>query len=107
MENYLAEIQRVLVPGGRCFITYFILNEESESLIQSDRSQLNFIFPIDHGKVVQPTSPEVALAFYEMYVRELYKKSCISIIEPILYGSWCGRNSKVGYQDIIVGSKTP
>lgn len=103
VENYLNEIQRVLVPGGRCFITYFILNEESEGLIRSNRSRLKFVFPIDQGKAVQEKDPEEAVAFDELYVRELYQKSCLSIVEPIRYGSWCGRKTEVGYQDIIVG----
>jgi len=41
MENYLKEISRVLKPGGRCFITYFLLNNESEKLIKTGKSSQN------------------------------------------------------------------
>lgn len=103
MENYLNEIHRVLIPGGRCFITYFLLNEDSEALVRSDRSHLKFVFPIEHAKVLREENPEEAVAFDETYIRALYQKFHLSIVEPVRYGSWSGRNSEVGYQDIIVG----
>ena len=106
VQNYLKEIQRVLVPGGRCFITYFILNQESEDLIRSNRSDLKFVFPIDQGKSISVNKPEEAVAFNEPYIRELYQKSGLCIVEPIRYGSWCGRKTDVGYQDIIVGVRS-
>ncbi len=31
VEHYLDEIARVLKPGGRCFITYYLLNDERRS----------------------------------------------------------------------------
>ena len=105
VENYLNEIQRVLVQGGRCVITYFILNPESEALMQADKSSLKFVFPIDQGKSVQLTEPEAAVAFDEKYIRELYRKYGLTIINPIHYGSWSGRESDVGYQDLLVGIK--
>jgi SAM-dependent methyltransferase len=103
VESYLNEIHRVLIPGGRCFITYFLLNEDSEDLLRSDRSHLKFVFPIEHGKVLREECPEEAVAFDETYIRVLYQKSHLSIVEPVRYGSWSGRNTEVGYQDIIVG----
>lgn len=107
MENYLNEIRRVLIPGGRCFITYFILSPESEHLIQLNKSNLQFVFPINHGRSTREDMPEEAVAFNESYVRELYQKSGLHIIEPVHYGTWCGRKTNLGYyQDIIVGVKT-
>jgi len=103
VENYLNEIHRILTPGGRYFITHFILNEDVEALMRSNMSHLKFVFPIEHGKVLREESPEDAVAFDESYVRLLYRKSHLSIVEPIRYGSWCGRKTDVGYQDIIVG----
>ena len=105
LQNYLNNIQRVLVPGGRCFITYFILNQESDDSIRSNRSDLKFMFPIDQGKSTQLNNSEAAVAFNEPYIRELYQKSGLCIVEPIRYGSWCGRKTDFGYQDIIVGAK--
>lgn len=105
VENYLKEIQRVLVPGGRCFITYFILNEESVDSMRENKNSLQFVFPVDQGKSIQVNEPEVAMAFNEAYIRELYQKHGLEVVEPIRYGSWSGRKNDVGYQDIIVGIK--
>jgi len=103
--NYLNEIHRVLTVGGRCFITYFLLNQESEELIQSNKSTKKFAFPVDHGKSLKKHNLEAAVAFDESYIKELYQKSGLRIIEPIHYGSWCERKTDVGYQDVIIGVK--
>ena len=64
VENYLAEIHRVLAPGGRSFVTYFLIDEESKSLM----SESEFPFQaIDGGAwVTLPGSkePGVVLDIY-------------------------------------------
>jgi len=105
VQNYLNEIHRVLVKGGRCFITYFLLNPESEDLIRTNRNSIKFVFPVDKGKSMKEHDSEAGVAFNESYIRELYQISGLRIIEPVRYGSWCGRKTDVGYQDIIVGVK--
>ena len=42
IRNYLREIRRVLKPTGRCLITWFLLNQESEALIEAGKSSLDF-----------------------------------------------------------------
>jgi hypothetical protein len=49
--------------------------------------------------------PEAAVALNESYIRKLYLKWGLHIVEPIHYGSWCERKTDVGYQDIIIGTK--
>ncbi len=105
VENYLSEIYRVLAPNGRCFITYFLLNQESEELIQADRSTFNFIYPVEQGKSTNEMNPEIAVAFYETYIRSIYQKQGFVINKPIYYGTWCGRDNLKSYQDIICAIK--
>jgi SAM-dependent methyltransferase len=105
MQNYLCEIARVLNSGGRVFITYFLLNPESEQLIAADKSSLQFRFPVPHGRVVNERVPESAVSFEESHIRELLPRCGLTLVEPIRYGSWSGRHSTVGYQDIIVATK--
>lgn len=38
LENYLAEVSRVLRPGGTCLITFFLINEDSQQQIDSGKS---------------------------------------------------------------------
>lgn len=105
VENYVREIRRVLIPHGKSFITYFLLNEFSEAMIQSSRSHLIFSSPIHNGRTLRPESPKDAVAFHEAYIRATYARYSLAIVEPIRYGSWCGRSSNVGYQDIVVATK--
>lgn len=108
MENYLSEIARVLKPGGRCFITFFLLNSESIQLIEANLSSQNFQYNLElDGKVrtTNPDIPESAIALDEEIVRNLYQKYNLEIIEPIHYGMWCDRQQFLSYQDIIVAVK--
>ena len=41
VEHYLSEIARVLKPGGRCLISFFLLNEESLGLIARGKSTID------------------------------------------------------------------
>jgi hypothetical protein len=105
LENYLKEISRVLRKGGNCFITMFLLNDESQSLIQQGSSAQNFIYKLEGCVTTDPKNPEAALAFDETRVRELFAGSGLSIREPIHYGAWCGRKEHLSYQDIVIAKK--
>jgi ubiquinone/menaquinone biosynthesis C-methylase UbiE len=105
VEQYLREIRRVLAPGGRCWISYFLLNHEATRATESGIAKLHFSAPLDQGLSTNASSPEDAVAFQESFVRELYRQNQLRILEPIHYGSWSGRPTDVGYQDLIVAVK--
>lgn len=105
MEHYLSEIRRVLKAGGKCFITFFILNEESKSLICSGDSTLNFHYGIDGCLTIDKNDPELAVAYDEEFIKGLFEKNGLQITQPIHYGSWCKRDAFLSYQDIIVATK--
>lgn len=97
VAHYLAEVSRVLRVGGRCLISYFLLNDES----RTGASTLNFI---DTGAGYATTSPDIAetaIAFEQEFVESLYRKAGLTIVQ-CEYGSWCGRRSALSYQDLIV-----
>jgi SAM-dependent methyltransferase len=105
MENYLAEISRVLKPGGRCLITYFVLNAEAESYIKAGRGV--FQFPHRYGcyGVQDQSMPEGVVGYDEVFVRDLFEKYGLRIDSPIHYGNWCGRPDHVSGQDMVVATK--
>lgn len=105
MEHYLSEVSRVLKKGGKCFITYFLLNEESMQLVQAGQSTLDFKYNLEGCRTVDLNNPEDALAFNEDYVRQLFGDSALKILEPIHYGSWCKRKNFLSFQDIIIATK--
>jgi ubiquinone/menaquinone biosynthesis C-methylase UbiE len=106
MENYLAEISRVLQKNGTCFITFFLLNSDSQKSIDSQMSDFSFAFELEGCRVENLDIPENAVAFNEDKVRELYEKYYLKIEEPIRYGKWSRRNDFVSYQDIIIAKKS-
>ncbi len=105
MENYVSEISRLLKKGGRCFITFFLLNPDA---IRHMDKKLNTIeFPNDYGqyRLLDESTPEVAIAYKEQYIRKIFLKHGLTIKEPIHFGSWCGRRRYWDYQDLVIITK--
>ena len=105
VENYMGEISRVLKPGGKCLITFFLLNEESLRLVRSGKSSLNFKYPLNGCLTTDKDIPEEAIAYDEEVVRQFFNSTGLMIGQPIYYGSWCNRQVFVTYQDLIVAEK--
>jgi ubiquinone/menaquinone biosynthesis C-methylase UbiE len=119
MENYISEISRVLKPGGKSFITYFLLNDETRKLTTSKVSHFNFCYQIDERcYTVDPTIPEDAIAYDDTYILELLRKCDLNLSE-LHYGCWRVYRSSdqtlrqkylshrpENYQDIIIALKT-
>lgn len=105
MENYFREISRVLKKGGKCLITFFLLNEESVKLIKEGKSIQPFVYELDGFWTTMKNLPEAAIAYDEKYIKKLYEKNELSILEPIFYGSWSGRKNFTAPQDIIIAKK--
>lgn len=103
MENYLSEIARVLRPGGRCAISFFILNEESRRQVTAGQGAFNFRVKLDGCYAESAEKPEWAIAYDEGVVRGLYGRHGLTIKEPIQYGTW--PSSKEQVQDIVVAYK--
>ena len=102
IENYLGEIARVLKPGGRALITWFLWNEQSEA---SPQPFYDFAFPVDdQTRTTTPKNPEAALAFDETFVRKLYTQ-CGLNIDDIEFGTWAQPDSPYQLQDMIVAVK--
>lgn len=106
MENYLGQIGRVLDKGGRCLITFFLLNDESLQCIDAKKSDLDFRYDYGAYRVIDRATPEADVAYDESFILRLYEKVGLKIAYPIYYGSWCGRSRFSSYQDIVVASKT-
>ena len=91
MEHYIAEISRVLKTGHRCLITYFLLNDESIRLIDSGAIRKTFSHRAEHCRFEYEHEPEGAVAVEEDFVRHMYERHRLKIIEPLQYGTWCRR----------------
>ena len=105
VEKYLSEISRVLKKGGRCLITFFLLNEESLELIRAQKTSQNFEYECGPYRTITPDMPEDSIGYDEPYILNLYEKCSLKIKEPIRYGYWCERKDFLSYQDIIIATK--
>jgi SAM-dependent methyltransferase len=106
IERYMNEIARVLSPGGRCLVTFFLLNAESRQLISENRSTQRFSDTAQSYAVVDPAHPEDAVAFDENWTLAHMAHAGLNPRLPARYGSWCGRGPINSYQDIVIADRT-
>ncbi len=104
VKNYLSEIRRVLARGGRCLISYFLLNEESLRLVESGKSTLDFKYVMDKYRTISPQTPEDAIAIDEGWIKDTYRDLGLKVMR-LDYGSWCGRRDYLSYQDLTLAMK--
>jgi len=104
VNNYLDQINRVLKRDGKCFATFFLLNEH---IIHSIEKRDYFDFPYIYGnyRLLDKNVKEANIAYQEDYLySDLFPKNKLNV-ETIHYGWWSGissREESLNYQDIIV-----
>jgi SAM-dependent methyltransferase len=99
VDNYLAELGRVVRGGGRLFATYYLVDDHSRARLDESYPNLRF----DHGDYVtsEPGRPEAAVGLLENWVRRAHERHGLPI-EGIFGGRWCGRERATSYQDIVI-----
>jgi len=103
LRRYLAEIRRVLRPGGRSLCTCFLLNEEVHALITAGKSHQNLVHEIGDLWAVNREAPEQAVGFDEQLLAQWIANEGL-LVKGRYPGSWCGRGGTV-YQDTLVLQK--
>ncbi len=90
VERYVAEIARVLKPGGKCLCSYYLLNAESESAIAKGVSFYRFGFNSDAVgcRVENNDLPEAVVAHREQVILDLLAGSGLSV-SGVHHGKWC------------------
>ena len=104
-ENYIANIARVLKPGGTSFVTYFLLNERTRTSVAAE----DFRYLVDSTgscMAVSKVEFEKAVAFDEAFIRATYAKHGLAIEEPLRYGRWATPQGGPAFQDIVIARKT-
>ena len=115
VERYLAEIARVAKPGGRVVITWFLLNDESERMLEEQHAQRRnrasnaqesrLLHDLGVCRVADRARPEAVVAYKEPFVLDAYASNGLEIDHPIRYGSWIGREGTLLNQDVVVARK--
>lgn len=105
VENYLGEIQRVLKKGGKCFVTFFILNEDAKEFI-SKNNHFNFPFNKGHFSLMDEKVKGANVAFEESYLEDVFLQKKLKI-HAKHFGYWAGREKAISidFQDVIILEK--
>ncbi len=101
IDSYVREIERILVPGGACLATFFVMNEEALRYTTEGKSSQPFV-SWRNAYAVDRDCPERAVAYPPETIRLLCEQGCLKMEEPIRWGFWCGRQSGVSYQDLVI-----
>jgi SAM-dependent methyltransferase len=106
VDHYLGEIRRLLKPGGKCFSTFFLLDEEARRLIQEGRTKVKFRHtdPDEGWMALEKDDPERCIAFPIDSIIPLFAKHGLVIEQPLRLGGWCERASSYDFQDIIIST---
>ncbi len=101
MRHYVAEIGRVLKPGGRCFCTAFVISPEALAHLQ--RKESGRLFEPQPGGywTDNPGNPEAATAYSQDDLTQVFGESNLEVARLIPGGWW----SNPFAQDIIIARK--
>jgi SAM-dependent methyltransferase len=99
-HHYLREIARLLGPGGRVFITAFLLDEASRNAIEAGRADFAFSHEWQGCFVERPDIPEAAVAYDRTVLVGMIAAAGLTVDHSDA-GSWRGSEG-VTYQDILI-----
>lgn len=102
MKNYLAEIARVLKPGGRAAISYYLIDPERRAELARGESALSFQHRGDGYWAEMADLPEAAIAYDKDEVLALIDRHGLDIAASY-YGQW--PTTKLHSQDVLIVRK--
>jgi SAM-dependent methyltransferase len=107
VENYLDQISRVLKPGGTCFATFFIINEEAGTCMK-ESGLAWFETRLEHHYLLHARVKEANVAFDEDYLCHQMIGGRGFTLDQVHYGFWSGRQkTDLGnFQDICIFKKS-
>jgi SAM-dependent methyltransferase len=90
VEHYLAELRRVLRPGGRAVVTFALITNRDRPPYVHARKPLVALDDVSYTRRLD--RPERGLAYHEAAVRAAIGRSGLTIVE-IIDGAWHGWDS--------------
>ena len=106
IDNYIAEIARVMKLGGVCLATSFVLDAVSRENVAAGLTSPKFAYEFESQtcRVDNPHVPEAAIAYDERFLRDLYAKHGL-IVERIVHGEWGRKGLVPHWQDEVWSRK--
>jgi len=103
VTHYVEEIRRVLKPGGRVLVTFYLLDDEVRRLMQTGRSRQTHCIDVEPGvyAVANVNNPEGAVAYEKRYATDLWSTHGF-VVQGVYPGKWPGRLNSYSGQDIVI-----
>jgi hypothetical protein len=101
IAHYLLEAKRCLKPGGICYFTCFILDDDSRQKIAAGKSQFSFKNKIEDGWTERALEPDVAVAFETAVFLRMVAAAGLSVVK-FERGNWRGDASLADFQDAFI-----
>jgi SAM-dependent methyltransferase len=105
-ERYLAEVDRVLKPDGRCLATFFLVNDATRPLLDREGNPIRFPIAREGSWISTEEILEAAVALPEDSIRRWIQATEMRVVEPIRYGSWSSAYPEpFSFQDVVLFGK--
>jgi SAM-dependent methyltransferase len=101
IANYVAELSRVLKPGGSCFVSVFLFDSEAELAVAEGATIFDFRHPIGPCLTFEPEHPEEGIACRKEWLLELFERSGFRV-DVVQAGNWRRVRSYQISQDYLV-----
>ena len=101
--HYLAEIARVLAPGGRVFASFFLLDPRGREATATGATYPTFGAPMEHGLLHDPAVPESAVAYDPEWLVGRLTAVGLEVVS-VHAGKWKDRLG-LYYQEVVVASR--
>lgn len=102
MLNYLSEIARVMKPGGRCAVSYYVMTPERRAAASAGGGAFSFAHRGDGYWAELAELPEAALAYDEPEVLVAFEARDFTIVE-YFPGEWA--HTPQHSQDVFIARK--
>ena len=102
VEQYCREIYRVLKPGGRALVTFYLLEPESLTAVRKGNAEP--LLKHEYSEVCRIGSlsvPEAAIGCDHDFVVNLVES--LDFAEPTIHlGSWARKGERLTWQDVVI-----
>jgi len=100
IENYFAQLARVVTADGRIFATFFLIDDEVLDLMAHGRAQLTFDYIGEGCRLNNRDVPEAAVGYRVDDVLTLSRRA--GFRASVFPGAWSGHSNGTDWQDVVI-----